>query len=163
MSALSITVAGRSASMRRAVIGGVAGVSMWLGAALAAEAQIDNTSTGPVSVSKNQTSSTYTSVVTCSTNFVVNLQVFLNGARKHNSNTSVANSGPTYNFSKVVSMVGWGMKAGDTLLYRGTATIPGTSYRDVDDWTVIVSGSTTYLVPDRMHLPAVDRDREEWA
>jgi hypothetical protein len=149
--------------MRRAVIGGVAGVAVWLGAALAAEAQIQIDSTKPLSVTYSQTSSTYEALVTCNTNFVVNLQVFLNGVRKHNTTTNVVNSGPTYNFSKVVSMVGWGMKVGDTLVYRGTATIPGTSYRDVDDWTVIVSGSTTYLVPDRTRFLAVDRDREEWA
>jgi hypothetical protein len=146
--------------MRRAVIGGVAGVAVWLGAALAAEAQIDIKGTKPLSVVYSQTSSTYEAVVTCNYNFSVNLKVYLNGVMKHQSVTCCFNSGPTYNFSKVVNMTGWGMKAGDTLLYRARAYY--SNYSDVDDLTVIVSGSTTRLVPNPLRRLAVDRDREEW-
>lgn len=161
MSARSVTVARRELLMRRAVIGGVAGVAVWLGAALAAEAQIDIRGTKPLSVVYTQTSSTYEAVVTCNNNFYVTLKVYLNGTMKHQSITYCVNSGPTYNFSKVVSMTGWGMKAGDTLVYRGKAYYG--IYSDTDDWTVIVSGTTTRLVPNPLRQLVVDRDREEWA
>lgn len=150
--------------MRRTVIGAGAGIAIWLGAALAAEAQIIIQPTGPTAVYRTQTSSTYTATITCNNNFWVRLKVYLNGVIKHDTNTFVANSGPSYNFSKVVNMTGWGLKAGDTLLYRGRATISGQpGVYDKEDWTVIVSNPSTYLAPDRVRPPEIDRDREEWA
>ncbi len=146
--------------MRRIVIGAASGIVIWLGAALAAEAQIDIKPTGPQAVVSGQTSSTYTAVVTCNRNFYLNLKVFLNGVQKYYSTTYTVNSGPSYNYSKVVNMTGWGHQAGDTLIYRGKAYYGGTV--DQEDWTVIVSG-TTYLVPSRIHCVELDRDREEWA
>lgn len=92
--------------------------------------------TGPASVQHTATSSTYTAVVTCDHNFTVSLQVFLNGVRKHTSITPCLNAGPTYNFSKVVSMTGWGMKDGDALVYRARAYY--SAYSDQEDWNITV-------------------------
>jgi hypothetical protein len=147
--------------MRKIAVGTAAGIVAWLGVALNAQAQADIEPTGPQLVVRTQTSSTYTAVVTCNYNFTLLLRVYKNGVQKHYSNTFCANSGPTYNFSKVVNMSGWGLNVGDTLVYRGRVTVGGVY--DQEDWTVIVSGSTTYLEPGRPWERLLDRDREEWA
>lgn len=92
--------------------------------------------TGPSVVQHTATSSTYAAVVTCDNNFTVTLSVYLNGVRKHLSSTPVLNAGPTYNFSKVVNMTGWGIKDGDTLIYRGRAWYG--AYSDQEDWQITV-------------------------
>jgi hypothetical protein len=102
----------------------------------ATRAGISIAPTGPATVQHTATSSTYTATITCDTNFTVNLRVYLNGVQKHNSTTPVYNSGPTYNFSKVVSMTGWGMADGDTLIYRGRAYYG--IYSDTEDWQITV-------------------------
>ncbi len=101
--------------------------------------------------------------MTCNTIFYVLLKVYLNGILKHESNTYVANSGPTYNFVKVVNMSVWGHQEGDALLYRGRAYIPRTPYYDEEDWNVTVPEPITRLVPAHSWRLVADRDREEWA
>jgi hypothetical protein len=92
--------------------------------------------TGPATVLHTATSSTYTATITCDNNFTLTLSVYLNGVRKHLSNTIIYNAGPTYNFSKVVSMTGWGLKDGDVLIYRGRAYYG--AYSDQEDWQITV-------------------------
>ncbi len=150
--------------MRRVAAGVVVGVAVWLGSALAAEAQIDITPTGPTAVYDTDTSSTYTATVYCSKSFYFRLKVYLNGILKHDSTRFIVNSGPVYYFAKVVDMTGWGHQAGDTLIYRGRARIWASGIFDEEDWVVTVSHETTHLVPGRntRHLEW-DREREEWA
>lgn len=127
-----------------------------LALAAAANAQIIIDGDGPLAVESDDTSSTFTALVTCNWDFEVNLKVYHNGTLKYNHTTPVTNSGPTYNYSEVVSHVGWGLAVGDTLLYRAKATItrgPDTGAYDTDNLSVTVSEPS---------LPKVD-GRREWA
>lgn len=156
----------KEVGMRRVLIGMAVGMAVLVGSGLVAEAQIDIDPTGPTAVYSNQTSSTYTAVVTHDYYFFLRLRVFLNGVIKHDSNTYYKTMGPTTDVAKVVNMTNWGIKAGDTLLYRGRATKAGTILYDEEDWTVVVTNPSTRLdqvVPGPLRWgPGMDRDREEW-
>jgi hypothetical protein len=124
--------------------------------ARSAEAQVIIDPAGPLCVASDATSSTYVATVTTNYDFWLHLIVFHNGTSKHDSTTYVVNSGPTYVFSKVVDMTGWGMQAGDHLNYRGRATIAAGPYRgryDEKDWQITVSA------PGHCRAEK-DRDRE---
>lgn len=156
---------GKGVGMGRSFMGGIVGVAALLGSGLVADAQIDIQPTGPTAVYSNQTSSTYTAVVTHDYYFWLRLRVYLNGVIKHDSNTYYKSMGPTTEVAKVVNMSNWGIKAGDTLLYRGRATKAGTAIYDEEDWYVTVTNPPTRLLsgPSRWMGWVVDRDREEWA
>ena len=153
--------------MRRYVIGSVIGLAAFLGSALAAEAQVDVNGTGPVSVHFYDSESLYEATVTTDLNFWFHLRVFLNGDTKHYSRTLVIQSGPSYEFSKLVQgMNNWGMAVDDTLLYRGTAIGQGAG--DTDDWTVTVEEDpiTRHELDhhvDPLPETPIDRHRRFWA
>ena len=159
--------------MRRYTIGILAGMGVFLGAALAVEAQgITITGTGPLAVYHTDSQSTYTATVTYTGNFNFKLWVFRNGVQKYVSLQYMYSSPGVFNLSQLVTgMNTWGMVAGDTLKYRGKAWVSGSS--DIDDWFVTVSQGTSKLIPDkdRPLLPyreellaeVVRREEREWA
>lgn len=158
--------------MRRYAIGIMAGMGVFLGAAVAAEAQITITGTGPLAVYHTDSQSTYTATVTWTGSFYFKLWVYRNGVQKYVSSQYQYSSPGVYNLSQLVSgMNTWGMVAGDTLKYRGKAWW-GTS-TDLDDWFVTVSQGTSKLMPgkDGPILPYREellaeitrREEREWA
>lgn len=153
--------------MRGVLIGAAVGAAVLVGSGLVAEAQIDIQPTGPTAVYSTQTSSTYTAVVTHDYYFWLRLRVYLNGVLKNDSNTYFKSMGPTTDVAKVVNMSTWGIKAGDTLLYRGRASKANALLiYDEENWTVVVTNPSTHLdqiVPGPVRWSSgMDRDREEW-
>ena len=135
--------------MRRLSIVLVAGAASWLLAAVAAEAQVIIDPSGPLCVGDGNTSSTYTARVTTNYNFKVRLTVYHNDVLKHDSTTFITQSGPFYDFSKVVDHTGWGLAVNDRLNYHGRATITAGPYRgqfDEKDWLVTVTSGTCRAV-----------------
>lgn len=154
--------------MQRLAIGVTVAAAIWLGGALAAEAQVIIEPTGPLAVTNTDTSSTYTANVTAPSDFWVWLRVYLNGTLKHDTKTRITWSGGTYSFSKLVDMANWGHQVGDTLLYRGKAWLASNmGMNDQEDWTILVTQGITYAEPPRSRasseLVVADRDRRTWA
>jgi hypothetical protein len=155
--------------MRRIGMGMAAGLAIWFGSAVIAEAQVPtNTTTGPLSVTAGATSSTYTSTVTLTTpaTFVIKLWVYKNSVQQHYSQTLVPNPGTTtYNFSKLVDMSAWSPSKDDVLVYSARLCVGGQNY-DSTPWTVTVTGTRppkTYQKSKFLALQsqATDRRREE--
>lgn len=146
--------------MRRLTVGAASAVLAFLATALAADAQISGQPYQPLCVASDAPSSVYKTLVTTGGNFYCRLRVYLNGVLKHDTNTLVTTSGPTYDFSKTVSHTNWNMQSGNSLNYRGRVTLQGTSYWDQDDWIITVSSPGTCRVTDGLF---VDRDRRNWA
>lgn len=127
--------------MRRVALGALAGLAIWLGAALAADAQVTNDPIGPTCVATDSTRSDYVSVVTTIYDFWLNLKVFHDGVLKHEATTYVVCAGPSVLYTEAVFHTGWNMRKGDELNYRGRATIAAGPYQgvfDEKDWIVIV-------------------------
>ena len=92
--------------------------------AVGVQAQVGIVGDNPTAVTNNDTQSTYRATVTTNGWVWVNLKVFLEGTQKYESTTFVSTSGPTYDFSKLVTGMGsWGMDAGEELDYRGKASL----------------------------------------
>jgi hypothetical protein len=92
--------------------------------------------------------------VTTNYNFDLHLIVFHNGVSKHDSTTVVVQSGPYYDFSKVVSYSGWGLAVGDHVNFRGRATLTSGRYSgsyDEEDWLITVTSGTCYADRPRRH------------
>ena len=156
--------------MRRMAIAPVMGVAMWLGSALAAEAQ-QITPTGPLSVVAGATSTTYTANVYLPTPcaYRVRLWVFAGSLQIHYSETIVPN--PYANntvFTKVASH--GAVAGGDVLTYKvamkvGTLWIPVgyVTNGDTINWgPITVSGTRptkTIQKSSTLALQTVDRDR----
>lgn len=143
-------------------------MAVWLGSAMAAEAQPTIEPTGPLAVTDTDTSSTYTANITATGNFYVKLRVYLNATLKHDGAAQLITwGGGTYSYSKDVDMVGWGQVVGDTLLYRLQAWYNPMQKRTAD-WTVTVTPGMTYFNPGFHKSPRFDaipaeRDRRMWA
>lgn len=144
--------------MHRTFLRGAVGVALWLGSAVVAVAQVQIVNDGPTCVENDDTSSTYAATVTTDYDFDLNLKVYHNDTLRHDTTTFVVNDGPVYHYSEIVDHTGWGLNTGDTLRYRGTATLTEGPYRGSwarDEHSVTVSD------PGRCFL---DRRRErEWA
>jgi hypothetical protein len=151
--------------MQRIAIGAVAGLGIWFGSALVAEAQ-GITPTGPLCVTSGATSSTYTATVNIPTSmtFVVRLWVYKNGVLDHYSSNIIPNPGTTvYPFSKYVDMSSWIPSTGDTLVYKAQLVYNKQTY-NAPDWTVVVTGTRPskpgYSVgSSSLALQSIDRDR----
>jgi len=155
--------------MRRMAIASVMGVAMWLGSALAAEAQ-QITPTGPLSVNAGATSTTYTANVYLPTSsaYRVRLWIFMGTQQIHYSETIMPNP---YNNNSVFSKVAdhTAVTAGSVLTYKvamkvGTIWIPAgyVTNGDTINWTVTVSGTRptkTIQKSSTLALQTVDRDR----
>jgi hypothetical protein len=148
--------------MRRIALGIGVGVGAFLGASLAAEAQITITGDKPAHVYHSDSQSTYEATVTWTGSYKFQLKVFLNGVQKYQSSVyNYSSPGPTQRISHTVTgMNTWGMQAGQQLDYRGKVwTSP--SNQNTHDWYVTVEQGTSKLLPDRKKLPFGDPNREE--
>lgn len=151
--------------MKRTVIGAVAGLAIWFGSALAAEAQ-QIQPTGPACVVSGSLSTTYTATVTLSNPcyFYFRLTVYLNGQSIYYSQTFVPNPGTTtYYFSKTLPLIPIPM-SGDTLKFSPVLVVGGNTYTG-SDWTVVVpptrppSKVTSVSGKTTLAMQAVERDR----
>jgi hypothetical protein len=136
-------------------------VAIWIGSALAAEAQ-QITPTGPLSVNPG-TTSTYTGNVYLPNPcvYVVRLWVYRAGIEIHYSLTLCSNPGVVNStFTKLVTF-GAAVNSGDVLTYHATMKVGTTTYT-AQDWTVTVGGtrpSKTLQKSSTLALQSVDRDR----
>lgn len=156
--------------MKRTMMGVISGLALWLGSALAAEAQ-QITPTGPMCVTPGTTTPTFTATVTIPTAsyFYVRVQVLLNGVSVYYSQTFVPNPGTTtYSFSKntLLSLV---PQLGQTLTFSATLIYGGRSYA-ASDWTVVVAEPTGPTSKGKVFEPTslfalqgIDRDRRHEA
>jgi len=151
--------------MKRMVMGAVAGLAVWFGSALAAEAQ-QITPTGPLNISAGATSATFTGTVSLpyASYFYIKINVLQNGQNIHTSNTFVPNPGTTiYNFSKLCSF-SVSAQGGATITFQSCVVFAGKPYQ-APDWNVVVQGtrpsskSTSAKGNNAMALQTVDRDR----
>jgi hypothetical protein len=150
--------------MRRMAIGTVAGVAIWIGSALAAEAQ-QITPTGPLSVVAGATSGTYTANIDlpAAQAYMVRVWVYDGPNLIWYSQTINPNPGVTNPvFSKDVSLLPAPL-AGDVLTFKAQMRV-GLTWYAAPDWVVTVTGTrpskpssvkkTSILAPQ-----TVDRDR----
>lgn len=109
--------------MRRVAIGFVAGVAVWVGSAVAAEAQaIQIQPTGPTAIHPGDTSTTYKATITPgSTNmFDVQLKVYVNQEatpRFTSPVNSYSVSGSKF-YQKVVSLSNWNLQNNDVVRFH---------------------------------------------
>jgi hypothetical protein len=151
--------------MKRTAIGAVAGLAIWFGSALAAEAQVVQPQ-GPMCITAGSTAPTFTATVTIPTAnyFYVRVQVYLNGNCIHNSQTFVPNPGTTtYNFSKVTQLT-TAPQVGQTLTFSSTLIYAGKSYTGTN-WNVVVTGTrptskgAAIQRTSLLAIQGIDRDR----
>jgi hypothetical protein len=152
--------------MRRILLGVTTSLAIWFGSALAAEAQ-QITPTGPLAVMASDPGTTYTATCVYPTcmNFTVKVQVLKNGATLHTSSTIIPNPGTTtYYFSKAIDFAGWGLTAGDTLVFKAQLLYSRVTYYAAD-WKVVVTGTrptstiTSIGKSSKLALQSIERDR----
>lgn len=156
--------------MRRIGMGLAAGVAVWLGSAVIAEAQSPTiTPTGPLCVTAGATSSTFTASIYLPTPcvFKVRLLIYNGSALIHSTDTIVPNPGinnPT--FTKIAGHSA-APNVGDTLKYVSKLWVAGVWY-NASDWFVTVTGTrpptkSSYQKSKALALQssATDRRREE--
>jgi len=140
----------------------VTGVAMWLGSALAAEAQ-QITPTGPLSVVAGATCSTFTANIYMPSPaaYAVRIWVYRAGIEIHYSLTLCANPGVTNSvFTKNVVYAA-PIYSGDVLTFKAKLKV-GTLWYDAPDWVVTVSGTRPTKTIQRsstLALQTVERDR----
>lgn len=159
--------------MRRMVIGALTGVAIWIGSAMAAEAQ-QITPTGPLAVNPGSTSSTYTANVylpsPCA--YRVRLWVYMGTTQIHYSETIVANPGVQNSvFTKNASHTA--VSGGSNLYYKvamkvGTQWFPANypiNGEKIEWGPVPVQGTRPSQVTGsvqkapKLVLQSIDRDR----
>ena len=149
--------------MRRMAIGTVAGVAIWIGSAVAAEAQ-GITPTGPTKVLGGSTCSTFTAGINlpdpCA--YVARLWVYRAGIEIHYSQTLCANPGVVNSTFTKVAVFSTTVNSGDVLTYHAMIKVGSTWYTG-QDWVVTVTAtrppSQTYQKSTSLALQSVERDR----
>lgn len=110
--------------MARRTMGVVGGLAVFLGAALAAEAQVSITPTGPTALYTTDTTETYTATVTTNYNFTFYLTVYNGTTSEYSNSWFIYNSGPSYPFqSPSLNCTGWNMQAGDVFNFYTRAML----------------------------------------
>ena len=158
--------------MRRILTGGITALSIWIGSALAAEAQ-QITPTGPLAIYQGSTSTTFTATVTLPyvDIYGVQLSVYKDGSQTPFCTTEVW----VYNVTSTTSTYTQQVMLNPLALlghsYRFHAVLcfgsPVQYYPNADpDWltnvTVRPSGPTSYVEPSQVRelaLESIDRDR----
>ena len=113
--------------MRSRSLGALAGVGLFLGAAVAAEAQISVTPTGPTAMYSNDTSEDYTATVTTNYNFTFYLYVMDGTTQVYGNVWHITNQGPSYDFdSGSISTSTWNLAPGENFTYEGRAMLNAT-------------------------------------
>jgi len=151
--------------MKRIAIGAVTGLAVWFGSALAAEAQ-QITPTGPMAVSVTDTQEVYTATITTNRSGWFYLQVYNNGVQVYGGQWFISTSGPSYNFqSPVLSTASWGLAIGNSIDFKGTFVIAGTTQHVCQDYYLTVQSGGTTMIPssksDVMLVRAVPNRKEE--
>ncbi|SRR5579859_1446888 len=132
--------------MKRIAIGVVAGLSVWFGSALAAEAQ-QITPTGPMQVQATDTSEVYTATITTNYSFTISLAVLINGSQVYWNQWYIVNSGPSYNFqSPSLNTASWGLTAGETIDFHAVVSLSIT-HHVVSDYNLTVQSGGTSMAP----------------
>ena len=154
--------------MKRTMAGLISGLAIWLGSALAAEAQ-QITPTGPMCVTAGQASATYTATINLPipANFLVKLKVY-RGTELLGSYTTIVSNPLTniYSFSKSMDTSAWNLQVGDSLRYSATLTVLSVNFA-ATDWSVVVTGTrpsskiTAANKTRTLALAGVDKDRRK--
>lgn len=107
--------------MRRIAIGLVAGVAVWVGSAVAAEAQtIQIQPIGPTALKCTDVTATVVSDITPNSpsNVYYRVEIFVNGQWKMNTVVSGFTTTGTKRVYKSVVLTGLGLHAGDVVVFR---------------------------------------------
>jgi hypothetical protein len=158
--------------MRRTLIGATTGLAIWLGSALAAEAQ-GISPTGPTSYTAGSTQSFYTANIYLPTpmNFKVNTQIYKNDVYQTCFSQTIPNPGTNnYSFSQQCDVT-FSVVAGDVVRYEAQLLWNRTT-TNAASWSVTVTGGTRPTKSDSLtkksgplakrsglDLRSVDRDR----
>lgn len=132
--------------MRRIAIGLVAGVAVWVGSALAAEAQIIQIEPiGPTAVHPSDTLITYKANITPGQALLVDaqLKVYKNseGTPRYTSTVSAFVTTGVYLYSKRFSVSGWGLQNGDVVKFHLECWWDPNGQLSSNDYFVTVTGS----------------------
>lgn len=132
--------------MRRTAIGLAAGVAIWVGSAVAAEAQtIQIQPVGPTAISTTSTNTTYCGTITPgSTAWIdVQLKVFVNqeSTPRYTSAVSMYTILGTYGYSKKFSLSGWGLHSGDVVRFHLECWWDPNGQVSSSNYSVTVTGS----------------------
>ena len=134
--------------MRRIAIGLAAGVAIWVGSAVAAEAQviiIGPLAPGAGTIHPSSTSTQYKANVTPGSTALVDIQlkVYVNSEstpRWTSSILGISITG-TYLYKKTVSLSGWNLQTGDVLRFHLDCWWDPTGQLSSHDYNVTVTGS----------------------
>jgi hypothetical protein len=156
--------------MRRIAIGAVAGLAVWIGSALAAEAQ-GITPTGPTCVLPGATSSTYTANVYLPTPCAYRLRMWVftgptltNMTQIHYSESVIPNPGTQNSGLTKVLQLGQGPVAGDQVKYTAQIKV-GTIWYPPVDWVITCQVTRPSSKVSSMQnssgvvVQSIDRDR----
>jgi hypothetical protein len=134
--------------MRRILIGATTSLAVWLGSALAAEAQGTGiTPTGPLAVQVTDLTEVYTCTVTTNYSFLARLTVYNNGTAVYGNQWYCVNSGPAFYFvSPTLSTADWGLAVGNTVDFHFVAQF-GLAFHWVSDYNLTVQPGSTSMLP----------------
>jgi hypothetical protein len=154
--------------MKRTAIGAVAGLAIWFGSALAAEAQVIQP-TGPMAINTGSTSATYTADVTIPylQSFFVDISIF------RGNNPTPFNTGTIYVYypteltTSISFNANWnpGAITGEKFKFKATLNFMGVAYPGPDK-VVTVTRLTTYIEPSKnleFAFDFIERDRRHEA
>ena len=132
--------------MRRIAIGLAAGIAVWVGSAVAAEAQaIQIVPGGPTAVHPSDTATIYKASITPgSTNLIdVRLKVYVNSEAnpRYTSTVSIYSIVGTKLYQKTVSLSGWNLQVGDVLKFHLDCWWDPNGQLSSNDYLVTVSGT----------------------
>jgi hypothetical protein len=158
--------------MKRTMAGVISGLAIWLGSALAAEAQ-QITPTGPMAITTGSISSTYTASITLPSlqDYAVQVFVYRNGSQSAFWSSETWFYSPTTltaNFSQCVSWVAPAV-TGEKFTFKANLVLTDpVQVIPATNWVKFVtrSTSTTYVEsskPLELAFEVIDRDRRHEA
>ena len=134
--------------MRRIAIGLAAGLAVWVGSALAAEAQqiqIGPLAPGAGTIHPSTTSTQYKANITPGSTALVDIQlkVYVNSEStpRFVSGVTLLSISGTYLYKKTVSLSGWNLQTGDVLRFHLECWWDPTGQLSSNDYNVTVTGS----------------------
>jgi len=156
--------------MKRMAIGAVAGLAVWFGSALAAEAQ-QITPTGPMNIFSGSTSSTYSAGITLPSlqDYAVQVFVYRNGSQSPFWSSEVWFYSPTSLTATYNQDVTWTAPAitGEKFTFKANLVLTNpVQVIPAANWIKFVIKGTTYVEPTKTldsALVAIDRDRRNEA
>jgi hypothetical protein len=153
--------------MKRTAIGAVAGLAIWFGSALAAEAQVIQP-TGPMAIYSGNTTATYTADVTIPylQPYSVDIWVYRGLNPIAICSGTVYNYNPTDLTTSISFCANWSPAAasGQVFKFKATLNFMGTAYPAPDK--IITISRLTYVQPTKpldLAMEFVERDRRHEA